>query len=109
MRNVLISLALVAAVVAPAAFSPAAAEEALVPAAATPVSAEAPATTVVAARGQLVVAANGARMGRVSRLASDGSPQVIVDGRLVTVPLSTLSVVDGRLVSTLTANEIGSL
>jgi hypothetical protein len=103
MRNIFVSLALIAATT-----SPALAEEALTAEAATPVSA-APASSVVAARGQLVVAANGARLGRVSRLADDGSPQLIVEGKLVTVPLSTLSLVDGRLVSTLSPGEIADL
>jgi hypothetical protein len=106
MRNVFISLALLAATA-----TPAFAEEALTPEAATPVAATAvaPAASVVASRGQQVVAANGARMGRVSRLADDGSPQLIVEGKLVTVPLSSLSIVDGRLVSTLSPGEIADL
>lgn len=102
MRNVFISLALIAATAAPAF-----AEESATPvAAATPVSATA---TVTAARGQMLVASNGARIGRVARLADDGAPQVIVEGKVVTVPLSTLSVVDGRLVSTLSPAEIAAL
>lgn len=104
MRNIIIGLCFAGATI-----SPAFAEEAATPlAAATPVSAEAPAT-VTAARGQMVVAANGARIGRVTRLADDGSPQVIFEGKVVTVPLSTLSVVEGRLVSTLSPAEIAAL
>jgi hypothetical protein len=102
MRNAFLSLALITATVSPAlAQETAVAQEASA-------STQAPAQ-VTASRGQVLVAANGARIGRVNRLAADGAPQLIVDGKLVTVPLATLSVVDGRLVSTLTAAEIAGL
>lgn len=105
MRNVFLSLAFLAA-----AASPALAQEETVEASVAAPAPEAPATPpVAAARGQMVVAANGARIGRVTRLADDGSPQVIFEGKVVTVPLSTLSEVDGRLVSSLSPAEIAAL
>jgi len=64
-------------------------------------------STVTVARGQVVVAANGARIGAVSRLADDGSPQIIFRGRLVTVPLSTISLTGGKLTTSLTTQELG--
>ncbi len=76
-----------------------------------PASASAPQATasVTASRGQTLVAANGARIGRVLRVNDDGSPSVIYEGKVVTVPLATLTVADGRLVSSLSAGEIADL
>lgn len=90
--------------------TPAFAEEAATVVAATETAAvaapAAPATTVVATRGQMVVAAGGIRLGPVARLAADGSPRVIFEGRVITVPLSSLTLVDGRLISSMTRAEI---
>ena len=63
----------------------------------------------VAQEGKMLVAANGARLGAVYRVTDDGSAQLIVDGKMVTVPASTLSVVDGKLTTTLTKGEVRKL
>jgi hypothetical protein len=63
----------------------------------------------VAERGQMLVASNGARLGTVYRVGSDGSAQIIIDGKLVTVPASTLSNVDGKLTTNLTKSEVLAL
>ena len=63
----------------------------------------------VAAEGKMLVASNGARVGAVYRVTSDGAAQVIVDGKLVTIPASTLSVADGKLITSLTKAEIRKL
>jgi hypothetical protein len=63
----------------------------------------------VATEGKMLVAANGARLGAVYRVASDGSAQLIVDGKMVTVPVNTLSVVDGKLTTTLSKSDIRKL
>lgn len=90
--------------------APAFAEE---PAAPVEASAEAPAAEapapVEARRGQMVVTAGGIRLGSVSRVNSDGSPRVIFEGRVITVPVSSLTLEDGRLVSSLTRAEIAAL
>ena len=65
-------------------------------------------TAAVAAKGRLV-SANGARLGTVNRLAADGSPQIIIDGKLVTVPVATLSTVDGKLTTSLSKSEVLAL
>jgi hypothetical protein len=67
------------------------------------------ATPTVATRGKLVVTADGARLGTVYRVGSDGAAQMIVGGKMITVPASTLSSVDGRLVTSLSKNEILAL
>jgi hypothetical protein len=52
---------------------------------------------------------DGKRVGNVYRVTADGSPQLIIDeGRLVTVPATTLSAANGKLSTSLTKREITS-
>ena len=74
-----------------------------------PASAKDDATSPVAAKGQIVVAADGARLGTVYRVAPDGGVQMIFGGKMITVPASTLSSVDGRLVTSLSKNQVLAL
>jgi len=62
-----------------------------------------------AAEGKMLVASNGARLGAVYRVTGDGSAQLIVDGKMVTVPASTISVVDGKLTTSLSKGEVRKL
>jgi hypothetical protein len=64
------------------------------------------AASAAATKGRILVAADGARLGTVYRVAPDGAVQMIIAGRMITVPASTLSSVDGRLVTSLSKNEI---
>jgi hypothetical protein len=73
------------------------------------VTASAAGTAAVAEKGQMVVASNGARLGTVYRVGTDGSAQIIIDGKLVTIPASTLSNVDGKLTTNLTKSEVLAL
>jgi hypothetical protein len=66
-------------------------------------------TAAVASPGKMLVGANGARLGAVYRVTSDGSPQLIVNGKMVTVPASTLSMVDGELKTSLSKSEVSKL
>jgi hypothetical protein len=59
----------------------------------------------VAAPGKMLMASDGARLGQVYRVNSDGAAQVILDGKLVTVPASTLSTVDGKLTTSLSKRD----
>lgn len=63
----------------------------------------------VAEKGKMLVAANGARLGTVSRVGPDGAAQVIIDGRMVAVPSNTLSAANGRLTTSLTKSEVLAL
>ena len=65
--------------------------------------------TSIAAPGKALIAANGAHLGEVYRISPDGSPQIILEGRLVTVPATTLSNVDGKLTTSLTKSEVRAL
>jgi hypothetical protein len=77
--------------------------------AAVTAAAQGTSSTVVAEKGKMLVAANGARLGNIYRVGPDGSPQLIIDGKLVTVPASTLSSVDGKLTTSLSKSEVIAL
>ena len=47
-----------------------------------------------AVKGKMLVAANGARLGSIYRVGPDGSAQLIIDGKMVTVPASTFCTLD---------------
>jgi hypothetical protein len=63
----------------------------------------------VAAKGKVLVTVDGARLGQVYRVGSDGDVQMIIDGKIVTVPAATLSSVEGRLVTSLHKNQVLAL
>jgi hypothetical protein len=56
--------------------------------------------------GKMLYSSSGHRIASVYRVTSEGNPQVIIDGRLVTVPASTLSEVDGKLTTTLSKRDL---
>jgi hypothetical protein len=72
-------------------------------------SAEAASATVGAVKGSMLVAADGARLAPVYRVGPDGSPQIIIDGKMRTIPASTLSMSSGRLTTSLTKREVLAL
>lgn len=63
---------------------------------------------VVATKGKMLVAADGARLAPVYRVASQG-PQIILDGRMVTVPASTIAMTGGKLTTSLTKVQVIAL
>jgi hypothetical protein len=77
-------------------------------AAATAAAQDSP-SAALAAKGQVVVSANGSRLGSVYRVATGGSVQMIIDGKMVTVPGATLSNSDGKLTTSLTKSEVLAL
>jgi hypothetical protein len=80
---------------------------------ATAAAQQAPSTQVasatVADKGKMVLASNGARLGAVYRVGPDGSAQMIIDGKMVTIPASTLSSADGKLTTSLSKSEVLAL
>ncbi len=64
---------------------------------------------VVAAKGVMLLASDGARLGPVYRVTADGSAQLIFDGRMVTIPSSTLSMANGKLTTSLSRQAVVAL
>ena len=56
-----------------------------------------------------LVDATGGRLAPVYRVGADGSASIILDGRMVTIPGSTLSVADGKLKTSLSKREVIAL
>ena len=56
--------------------------------------------------GKMLYSSTGHRIASVYRVTSEGNPQVILDGRLVTVPASTLTEVEGKLTTSLTKRDL---
>ncbi|MCB2072663.1 MAG: hypothetical protein H6917_10705 [Novosphingobium sp.] len=56
--------------------------------------------------GKMLYGANGRRIASIYRVTEEGDPQIILNGRMVTVPASTLSDVDGKVTTSLTKREI---
>ena len=56
-------------------------------------------------RGAPLFDAQGKRIGVINRILADGSITVIVKNAIVTIPASTLSDVDGKIVTPLTRSE----
>jgi len=56
--------------------------------------------------GKMLYGAGGYRIASVYRVTSEGAPQVILDGKLVTVPVTTLSEVDGKLTTSLSKRDL---
>ena len=78
------------------------------PSSSTP-SPEGTAAPASAVKGSMLVSANGSRLAQVYRVNPDGSAQIIIDGKLVTVPAATLSMAGGKLTTSLTKSEVLAL
>lgn len=67
---------------------------------------EATAPAVAVTTGKMIYGANGQRIAAVYRVTATGLVQVIIDGKLITVPSSSLSDVNGKITTTLTKSEL---
>ena len=99
--NKLVTLALVAA----AGLAPVAAFADDVQAVTATVNAAAPAQLNA---GMMLYAANGYRLAPIYRVTSEGNPQIILNGKLVTIPATTVSDVGGKATTSLSKKELGS-
>jgi hypothetical protein len=59
-------------------------------------------------KGERLFSGTGNLLGSVYRVTAEGDAQVIVNSRLMTVPASTLSRVEGKLRTSLTKRELAS-
>ena len=58
--------------------------------------------------GKAIYSADGKKLGSVYKVAKDGAPQVIISGKLITVPASSVSLSGERIVTTLTRKDVMS-
>lgn len=73
----------------------------------TPAAASAdPAPQVTVQQGKMLYLTGGKRVAAVYRVDSNGSPQVLIDGTLVTVPVSSLTVEAGKPTTSLSEEEL---
>ena len=63
----------------------------------------------VVTKGTMLFAADGGRLGPVYRVTSDGSAQIIIDAKMVTVPAATISTKDGKLTTSIKKSEVIAL
>lgn len=61
---------------------------------------------VNAVAGKVVYSASGSRIAAIYRVTEQGRVQVILDGKLVTVPGASLSDVDGKITTSLSKAEL---
>lgn len=67
---------------------------------------DAPAGVTAVSAGKMLYGTNGQRIAAIYRVNAEGNPQVILNGKLVTVPASSLSDVGGKITTSLTKSEI---
>jgi len=60
-------------------------------------------------KGAMLFSADGSRLGSVYRVTNDGSAQIIIDTKIVTVPVATISTTEGKLITTLKKAQVISL
>jgi hypothetical protein len=65
----------------------------------------APAGATLAQKGKMLVSADGSRLATIYRVTPAGA-QVIVDGRMITVPADTISAVDGKFKTSLSKSQV---
>lgn len=56
--------------------------------------------------GRMLYAAGGKRLAAIYKVKADGSPQIILDGKLVTIPAATVASADGKLVTSLSKVDL---
>ena len=60
-------------------------------------------------KGPALYSEDGHRLGTIYTVGDDGSAKLILDGKMVTIPASTLSDVGGKLTTTLTKEQVHDL
>ena len=74
--------------------------------AAVPAFAQDAAPTATAVAGKYLFDANGRLLSSIYKVTPAGSAQIVLEDRQVTVPASTISLVNGKLTTSLTRREI---
>jgi len=68
---------------------------------------DAAAGSVALNAGKMLYTSNGQRVAAIYRVTAEGNPQIILNGKLVTVPASSLSDVNGKVTTSLSKPELG--
>jgi len=71
-------------------------------------TAQSESATVEVKASMMLYGPDGKRIARVYSVSKEGDPQLILDADLYTVPASTLSIVNGKLTTSMTKREITS-
>ena len=74
--------------------------------AASAADAVATATAATPVVGKMLYSADGKKLAAIYRLDASGAPQVLLEGKLVTIPASSLTEVDGHFTTSLTKKDI---
>lgn len=56
--------------------------------------------------GKMLYSTGGKKLAAIYKLDAANEPQILLDGKLVTVPAATLSGVDGRIETSLTKKDL---
>ncbi|MEJ5976876.1 hypothetical protein WG901_09545 [Novosphingobium sp. PS1R-30] len=70
------------------------------------VLAQAPAAAPALTTGKMIYTSAGQRLAPVYRVNAAGDAQIILNGKLVTIPASTLSEAEGKLTTSLSRKEV---
>jgi hypothetical protein len=74
--------------------------------AASAADAVATATAATPVVGKMLYSADGKKLAAIYKLDASGAPQVLLEGKLVTIPASSLTEVDGHVQTSLTKKDI---
>ena len=74
--------------------------------AAAPAALHAETAAVAVTVGKTLYGPTGNRIASVYRVATDGRVQIILDGKLITVPSASISEVEGKVTTSLTKSEL---
>jgi hypothetical protein len=66
----------------------------------------APSAGVSVHTGLMLYDSSGHRVASVYRVTAEGNPQVVLDGKLITVPATTLSEANGKVMTSLSKSEL---
>ena len=64
------------------------------------------ATAAADYKGKMLYTASGDRLAAIYRVAADGNAQIILNGKMVNVPASSLTAADGKLTTSLSKKDL---
>ena len=64
------------------------------------------ATAAADYKGKMLYTASGNRLAAIYRVAADGNAQIILNGKMVNVPASSLTAADGKLTTSLSKKDL---